>query len=79
MTAVESLILQGLEVEGTTDDMITDEINEMEAEMEQCLTDRELLEFMVFADVECQLDETNTFVPILICFVREDDYPIYHH
>ena len=79
MTAVESLILQGLEVEGTTDDMITDEINEMEAEMEQCLTDRELLEFMVFADVECQLDETNTFVPILICFVREDDDPIYHH
>ena len=79
MTAVESLILQRLEVEEVTDDMITDEINEMEAKMEQCLTDRELLEFMVFADVECQLDETNTFVPIVICFVREDDDPIYHH
>ena len=79
MTAVEGLVLQGLEVEEITDDMITDKINEMEPKMQPCLADRELLEFMVFADVECQLDETNTFVPIVICFVREDDDPIYHH
>ena len=51
----------------------------MEAKMQQCLADRELQKFIIFADVECQLDETNTFVPILICFVREDDDPIYHH
>lgn len=79
MTAVEGLVFQGLEVEEITDDMITDKINEMEAKMQQCLADRELQKFMVLADVECQLDETNTFVPILICFVREDDDPIYHH
>ena len=73
------MVLQGLEVEEITDDMITDKINEMEAKMQQCLADRELKKFIIFADVECQLDETNTFVPIFICFVREDDDPIYHH
>ena len=34
---------------------------------------------MVFADVECQLDETNTFIPILICYAREQEDKIYHH
>lgn len=47
--------------------------------MDQCLADDELHQFMVFADVECQLDETNTFVTILICFAREDDDTISHH
>ena len=34
---------------------------------------------MVFADVECLLDSTNTFVPILICYARDDDDIIFHH
>ena len=34
---------------------------------------------MVFADVECLLDGTNTFVPIWICYATDDDDTIYHH
>ena len=34
---------------------------------------------MVFADVECLLNRTNTFVPMLICYAREDNDSIFHH
>ena len=29
--------------------------------------------------MECLLDSSNTFVPILICYARHDDDTIYHH
>ena len=34
---------------------------------------------MVFAAVECLLNRTNTFVPMLICYAREDNDSIFHH
>ena len=34
---------------------------------------------MVFVDVDCMLDRTNTFAPMLICYAREDDETIFHH
>ena len=34
---------------------------------------------LVFADVECILDRTNTFVPMLICYAGKDDDTIFHH
>ena len=34
---------------------------------------------MVFVDVDCMLDRTNTFSPMLICYAREDDETIFHH
>ena len=34
---------------------------------------------LVFADIECILDSSDTFIPILICFSREDASTIHHH
>ena len=34
---------------------------------------------LVFADIECMLDNTNTFSPILICYTRGYDKKMYHH
>lgn len=34
---------------------------------------------MIFADVECQLDETITFIPVLICYASAANETIYHH
>ena len=34
---------------------------------------------MVLTDVECILDRTNTFAPMLIRYAREDDDTIFHH
>lgn len=42
------------------------------------LHEEELEKFKVFADVECQLDETNTFIFILLC-TREDEDEIHYH
>lgn len=39
----------------------------------------ELEKFKVFADVECQLDETNTFISTPICYTREDEDEIHYH
>lgn len=34
---------------------------------------------LIFADIECLLDSTNTFIPILICYTRGREETIYHH
>jgi len=39
----------------------------------------ESMDCLVFADIECILDSSDTFIPILICFSREDSSTIHHH
>ena len=34
---------------------------------------------IVFADIECLLDESNTFTPILICYTKGSNGKIHHH
>ena len=34
---------------------------------------------LIFADIECLLDETNTFIPILICYTKGAKGKILHH
>lgn len=36
-------------------------------------------EDLIFADIECLLDSTDTFIPILICYTRGREEIIYHH
>lgn len=36
-------------------------------------------EGLVFADIECILDSTDSFIPILICYTRGYNKKIYHH
>lgn len=59
-----------LDVE-TMDKIINEEATDFQEE--------ELEKFKVFADVECQLDETNTFISIPICHTREDEDEIHYH
>ena len=34
---------------------------------------------LIFADIECILDSSNTFIPILICDTKGDSDKIFHH
>ena len=36
-------------------------------------------ENLIFADIECVIDESNTFTPILICYTKGRDKKIRHH
>ena len=36
-------------------------------------------EHLIFADIECLLDSTNTFIPILICYTVGRDEAVFHH
>jgi len=38
-----------------------------------------LADGLVFADIECIIDSTNTFIPILICYARGYSKTIFHH
>ena len=38
-----------------------------------------IAEDLIFADIECLIDSSNTFIPILICYTKGGDPTIYHH
>ena len=71
------LVQEGMELDEITLDMVEERVNATQEKQVQGVSAPE--QVMVFADVECILDSTNMFVPILICFAREDDDTIFHH
>ena len=64
------LVQEGMELDEITLDMEEERVNATQEKQAQGVSAPE--QVMVFADVECILDSTNMFVPILICFARED-------
>ena len=64
------LVQEGMELDEITLDMVEERVNATQEKQAQGVSAPE--QVMVFADVECILDSTNMFVPILICFARED-------
>ena len=71
------LIEEGVEIDDITWDMMEERVNATQENQTQNVSDQGKV--MVFADVECILDRTNTFVPMLICYAGEDDDTIFHH
>ena len=70
---------RGVALEAITQDMVDREVRRNQKQEEDLTSQQEPSTIMIFADVECLLDSSNTFVPILICYARHDDDTIYHH
>ena len=71
------LVEEGMEINEITWDMTEERVNVTQENQTQDVSDQG--KEMVFGDVECILDRTNTFVPMLICYPREDDDTIFRH
>ena len=77
--AIQQLQERGVALEAITQDMVDREVRRNQKQEEDLTSQQEPSTIMIFADVECLLDSSNTFVPILICYARHDDDTIYHH
>ena len=78
----EKVMLKMIEEEGMELDDITLEMVEerMPQQTEDTRESKKIFaEDLVFADIECILDSTDTFIPILICYTRGYYKTIYHH
>jgi len=74
----QKVILKMVEEEEIELEQITPEMIEQRMPKES-KTAKSSTECLVFADIECILDSTDRFIPILICFTREDTTTIHHH
>ena len=69
------LVEEGMEIDEITWDMMEERVNATQENQTQDVSDQGKV--MVLADVECILNRSNTFVPMLICYAREDDDTIF--
>ena len=76
---MKQLVDKGVELDAITTEMIDEQVNILQQKQEDFESQQDPGQVMVFADVECLLDSSNTFVPILICYARDDDDIIFHH
>ena len=77
--AMEHMIEDGLELDEITLEMVDERVNAIQEKQDERVLEKEPSKVTVFVDVECIRDSTNTFVPILICYAREDEDLILHH
>ena len=85
LNALREEVIDQLLDEGLTDDEITLKMvderltklqnKEQKEEKESHISADDL----IFADIECILDSSNTFIPILICYTKGDSDKIFHH
>ena len=76
------VMLKMIEEEGMELDDITLEMGEerMPQQTEDTKESKKIFaEGLVFADIECILDSTDTLIPIFICYTRGYNKKIYHH
>ena len=77
--AIQQLQERGIALDTFTNAMIDSGVRRNQKQGEDLTSQQVTSKVMIFTDVECLLDSTNTFVPILICYARDDDDTIYHH
>ena len=70
---MEELLDEGVSPEEITLDIVNERLPK-EKQIKKIHADD-----LIFADIECLIDSSNTFIPILICFTKGRDKTIYHH
>ena len=60
--------------------MVDERMAELQGKQPQTSESKKIFaDGLVCADIECILDSTNTFIPILICYTRGHNKTICHH
>ena len=70
------LLEEGLSPEEMTPELVNARLSQEEEEKIPSSVDADHL---IFTDIECLLDNTHTFVPILICYTIGRDEHVFHH
>ena len=71
---------EGFELDDITLEMVEDRMAKQQDKPQQTSKSKKIFaEVLVCADIECILDSTNTFIPILICYTRGYSKTIFHH
>lgn len=74
----QDIAIAKLMKEGVSEDEITPEITQAHLPPPEPPMVLET-DNLIFADIECVLDDTNTFTPILICYTIGRDYHVFEH
>ena len=75
---LQEQIMTDLLEEGVPDEDITPELVNERLSQESIPTTFDA-DHLIFADIECLLDDSNTFIPILICYTVGRNQRIFHH
>ena len=70
---MDELLEEGVPPENITLDMVKERLPK-ERQPKKIYADD-----LIFADIECLIDSSNTFIPILICYTKGRSKTIYHH
>ena len=71
---------EGFELDDITLEMVEDRMAKQQDKPQQIGESKKIFAGrLVFADIECILDSTNTVIPILICYTRGYSKNIFHH
>ena len=75
----ERVIDQLLEEEVPPNEITLEMVNERWPQSTETSTKKIFADDLIFADIECLIDNTKTFIPLLICYTRGHGKTIYHH
>ncbi|CAH3140301.1 unnamed protein product, partial [Porites evermanni] len=71
---------EGFELHDITLELVEDRMAKQQDKPQQTSESRKIFAGgLVCADIECILDSTNTFIPILICYSRGYSKTTFHH
>ena len=70
---IDELLDEGVSPEDITLDMVNERLPK------ERQSKKIYAEDLIFADIECLIDSSKTFIPILICFTKGRSKTIYHH
>ena len=70
---INEMLEEGIQPEEISLEMINERLSEEKA------ANKIQTKNLIFADIECLIDDSNTFIPILICFTKGHLKTIYHH
>ena len=76
---IEQLLDEGVADDEITLNMVDERMNQLQNKQQESQDSHISASDLIFADVECILDSSNTFIPILICYTQGDDERIFHH
>ena len=75
----ERVIDQLLEEEVSPNEITLEMVNERWPQSTETSTNKIFADDLIFADIECLIDNTKTFIPLLIRYTRGHGKTIYHH
>ena len=76
---MDQLMDEGVDLDEMTINMVDERMTKLQNKQQEGQASHISTSELVFADVECILDSTNTFITILICCARGDKDTIFHH